>query len=255
MANSRRTTTELESLLSNPNVRKMLDFIAEAEGVNHSYNTLVGGTRFDSLDKHPNVLVTVNKKGLKSTAAGRYQFLSGTWRELAKKHNLKDFSERSQDIAALALIDENGQLQNVLNGDFRKAVDGLGKTWASMPTSTYGQPTKSWDSVDNFFSTYDKRKQGIVPYRPLEQPPPYLNNNEPSGSKPSILPPQVQDLLNNYKNAATQLRSYMVEPPNNTSDFFGVSHTGGGFNFDLLTQLENSKQHRDLERLIPLFAS
>ena len=49
------TRQELEKALSNPNVRKMLDVIANAEGVKHGYNTIFGNERSDDLKAHPNV--------------------------------------------------------------------------------------------------------------------------------------------------------------------------------------------------------
>lgn len=47
---------------------------------NNGYDVIVNGIggepkTFTDYSKHPNVLVTVNSKGLKSTAAGRYQIL------------------------------------------------------------------------------------------------------------------------------------------------------------------------------------
>ena len=43
-----------------------------------------------------------------TTAAGRYQFLKGTWDGAARQYGLKDFSPQNQDIAALALMAQNG---------------------------------------------------------------------------------------------------------------------------------------------------
>lgn len=137
---------QLEQLLNNPNARKMLDLIANAEGVKHGYNTLFGNQRFDSLNAHPNVrkefTQTDGKKNY-TTAAGRYQFLNSTWGNLAKQYGFKDFSPRNQDLAALALIAQKGALRNVLNGDYKGAVGKLGGTWASLPSSPYAQPKKT----------------------------------------------------------------------------------------------------------------
>lgn len=138
---------QLERLLSNPNVRKMLDLIANAEGVKHGYNTVFGNQRFDNLQAHPNIrkgfTQTDGKKNY-TTAAGRYQFLNSTWQGLAKQYGLRDFSAQSQDLGALALIAQKGALKNVVNGDYQGAVGKLGSTWASLPSSSYAQPKKTW---------------------------------------------------------------------------------------------------------------
>ncbi|ONN57074.1 hypothetical protein AC057_10095 [Acinetobacter genomosp. 33YU] len=144
------TRENFEKLLGSPNVQKMLDLIANAEGVQHGYNTLFGNERLDDLSSHPNI-----KKQFKqtdgqiknTTAAGRYQFLSDTWNGVAKQLGLKDFSPKNQDIAAVALLAQNGALPSVLKGDFRTAVQKSGSTWASLPSSPYAQPKKSWKDL------------------------------------------------------------------------------------------------------------
>lgn len=138
---------QLERLLSNPNVRKMLDLIANAEGVKHGYNTGFGNDRFESLGQHPNIrkefTQTDGKKNV-TTAAGRYQFLNPTWRGLAKRYGLRDFSAQSQDLGALALLAQNGALPHIIKGDYQAAIKKSGGTWASLPSSPYAQPKKTW---------------------------------------------------------------------------------------------------------------
>ncbi|MFX9397317.1 glycoside hydrolase family protein, partial [Acinetobacter baumannii] len=98
-------------------------------GVQHGYNTLFGNERLDDLSSHPNI-----KKQFKqtdgqvknTTAAGRYQFLKDTWDGVAKDLGLKDFSPKNQDIAAVALLAQNGALPSVLKGDFKTAVQKSG---------------------------------------------------------------------------------------------------------------------------------
>lgn len=138
---------QLERLLSNPNVRKMLDLIANAEGVKHGYNTVFGNQRFDNLQAHPNIkkqFKQTDGKTNTTTAAGRYQFLNSTWQGLAKRYGLRDFSAQNQDLGALALIAQKGALKNVVNGDYQGAVGKLGGTWASLPSSPYAQPKKTY---------------------------------------------------------------------------------------------------------------
>lgn len=146
------TRQELEKALSNPNVRKMLDVIANAEGVKHGYNTIFGNERSDDLKTHPNVkkeFTQTDGKKNSTTAAGRYQFLKGTWDSVSKKYGLSDFSPKNQDLAAVALILGRGALGDVMKGDFTKAVGKLGGEWASLPSSPYAQPKKSWKDIQN----------------------------------------------------------------------------------------------------------
>lgn len=146
------TRQELEKALSNPNVRKMLDVIANAEGVKHGYNTIFGNEHSDDLKAHPNVkkeFTQTDGKKNSTTAAGRYQFLKGTWDKVSKKYGLTDFSPKNQDLAAVALILGRGALGDVMKGDFTKAVGKLGNEWASLPSSPYAQPKKSWRDIQN----------------------------------------------------------------------------------------------------------
>jgi len=144
------TRQNFEKLLSAPNVQKMLDLIANAEGVQHGYNTLFGNERLSDLSWHPGVkkgFTQTDGKKNTTTAAGRYQFLEDTWNGVAKQLGLKDFSPKNQDIAAVALLAQNGALPSVLKGDFKTAVQKSGSTWASLPSSPYAQPKKSWSDL------------------------------------------------------------------------------------------------------------
>lgn len=140
--------SQLQQAYQNPNMRKFLDFIAQAEGVKHGYNTMFGNERFGNLGAHPNV-----KKSFKqtdgttnfTTAAGRYQFLKGTWDNLANQYGFKDFSPRAQDLGAIALISGRGALDDVLNGNWQGAIGKLGQEWASLPSSKYKQGKRSWE--------------------------------------------------------------------------------------------------------------
>jgi lysozyme len=68
-----------------------------------------------------------------STAAGAYQINNPTWRRIAVRLGLVDFSETSQDEAAWALIGEKGAQADVLAGRIESAVSKLGGLWASLP--------------------------------------------------------------------------------------------------------------------------
>lgn len=143
--------TQYDSLINNVKVRKMLDLIANAEGVRYGYNTLFGNKKIDNLSQHPNIaqpFTQTDGKKNSTTAAGRYQFIKGTWDGLAQQLGLKDFSPRSQDVAAVALLAQNGALPYVMKGDYQTAVKKSGGTWASLPSSTYAQPKRGWDFVN-----------------------------------------------------------------------------------------------------------
>ena len=114
--------SELQQAYANPNVRKMLDLIAHTEGVKHGYNTLFGNQRINSLGAHPNVRKAFKQTDGKTnytTAAGRYQFLNGTWQNLANQYGFRDFSPKSQDMGAVALIAQRGALKDVLSGNYQ----------------------------------------------------------------------------------------------------------------------------------------
>lgn len=174
-----------EDLLRDPRVRAMLDTIAYAEGTrgNGDYNRVVNGRvigPYDSnqpyeqdllgrtnvlatnLRNHPNLLVQVNSN-LRSTAAGRYQFLSGTWRGL----NMPDFSARSQDLAAIKLMQRRGMIEPLLRGDFAEAIHRGAPEWASLPTASggsyYGQGAKTLSSLRGVYNTSLRSHQGTNP--------------------------------------------------------------------------------------------
>lgn len=150
------TKAQLEKYLQNPRVRKFLDLIAHTEGTEgNGYRTAFGGGRLNSLNDHPRYMKSFkqqNGKANKTSAAGRYQFLSSTWDGVAKKYGLNDFSPRNQDLGAVALLAQNGALGSILKGDMTTAVRKSGSTWASLPTApaSYSQPTKSWQTVNRF---------------------------------------------------------------------------------------------------------
>jgi len=128
----------------NANRKAFLDMIAESEGTarigdQDGYNVVVGGTTFDGYADHPRELVVLNKKGLKSTAAGRYQLLSRYYDAYKKSLRLRDFSPASQDAIAIQQIKECRALEDVDVGRFDIAVKKCARIWASLPGAGYGQ--------------------------------------------------------------------------------------------------------------------
>ncbi|OZB49736.1 MAG: hypothetical protein B7X60_00015 [Polynucleobacter sp. 39-45-136] len=130
----------MNEFLTNPNVRTFLNFLGKSEGAD--YNTVVGGSKFSDFSAHPNQIGLVTSDG-PSTAAGKYQITGTTYRDVAPKIGVADFSPESQDKVAVELIKRNNAMDNVLKGDFMGAVDKLGGVWASLPSSKYNQPKRS----------------------------------------------------------------------------------------------------------------
>lgn len=156
------SVSKYEKLLDNPMARRALDIIAASE--NADYNTTFGGGTFDDFSRHPNIQRKFKQKDGKTSssgAAGRYQFLKGTWNGLQEKLGLKDFSPRSQDIGALALLDEargNGgksALELALEGNYQGMVEKAGNIWASFPSAPakYSQPKHGWNKMNKIIAS------------------------------------------------------------------------------------------------------
>lgn len=193
------TRQELERALSNPNVRKMLDVIANAEGVKHGYNTIFGNERSDDLKTHPNIkkeFTQTDGKKNSTTAAGRYQFLKGTWDSVSKKYGLTDFSPKNQDLAAVALILGRGALGDVIKGDLTKAVGKLGSEWASLPSSNYAQPKKSWKDIQSMVGEIKPPNRKPAQNRINQLVTAYDKQAKASTSKSKVDPQQKQSRVN-----------------------------------------------------------
>lgn len=138
---------EYEQIVQLAQVRAALDTIAWAEG-GRSYFTLYGGASFSG-SQHPNRAITAG--AYTSTAAGRYQFLYRTWIEIKNRLGLPDFTARYQDIAAVDLIAQRGQLSKLLASDFEGVMKGLGCAWAALPYATCGQTRRPLDQTMNYY--------------------------------------------------------------------------------------------------------
>jgi muramidase (phage lysozyme) len=163
------------------NVVRFLDLIGiYCEGttsppsVNNGYDRIVNGVHgasvFTNYVHHPftggipPVLVVAPgsrfPNGLRSDAAGRYQFMLKTWIALATALKLPDFSPKSQDLAAIELMRERGSLAHLQNGsialalaahmqpsDLEVAVEDSSTIWASFPGNSYGQGGKTMQQI------------------------------------------------------------------------------------------------------------
>lgn len=147
-----------DSLAGSKNALAFLDMLAWSEGTstskytrNDGYDVIVAGLNspntFTSYADHPGVLVTVNTKGLKSTAAGRYQLLKRYWPHYRDLLKLPDFGPVSQDRVTLRQILERGALADVHAGRIETAISKCRNIWASLPGAGYGQHERKLDDL------------------------------------------------------------------------------------------------------------
>ena len=134
------------------NVCAFLDVLAFAEigkpmlqdpRTDNGYRVIVGSIPsklilMDHYTDHPRQSVKV-RKGLYSTAAGRYQQLSRFWPHYRIKLNLPDFGPISQDRCAIQQIREQHALRLIQAGEIAEAIHRCRNIWASLPGAGYGQ--------------------------------------------------------------------------------------------------------------------
>lgn len=166
--------TQWQGSAINPLLPKFLDLIGFSEGtstdsVTHDdgYDCIVTGiagpATFSSYVMHPfaagrmPVIVRENPP-LRSTAAGRYQFILSTWQYLQTKLKLMDFSPLSQDLGALELIHERGAILDIEKGEIELAIGLCSNIWASFPGNSYGQGGKR---IDALMEQWEKLNQQI----------------------------------------------------------------------------------------------
>jgi muramidase (phage lysozyme) len=152
----------------NTNVKAFLDMIAFSEigpkllaRSDNGYNVLVGGALFDDRGTpelfddyadHPRKVVALGR-GLKSSAAGRYQILTRYYDAYKKLLSLPDFSPASQDAIAVQMIKEQHALEDVEAGRFDEAVHKCRNIWASLPGAGYGQHENDIADLRNAYSS------------------------------------------------------------------------------------------------------
>ena len=134
------------------NVCAFLDMLAFAEigkpmlsdpRTDNGYRVIVGSLPgklilMDSYADHPRKLVKI-RKGLSSTAAGRYQQLSRYWNHYRDQLSLPDFGPLSQDRCAIQQIREQKALLMIQEGRIADAIHRCRNIWASLPGAGYGQ--------------------------------------------------------------------------------------------------------------------
>jgi muramidase (phage lysozyme) len=167
-----------------PESKAFLDAIAGSESP--GYNVIVGGSRFKDTTKHPGEVNPnlYKKTGYNSDASGRYQFLSTTYRPIADRLGLKDFSARSQDRAAWQNAKDN--YRGNLKADLRKDPVGVARALSGQWTSLPGGKEKN-DATDSYeqrfrtqLSKYDERKTQPSASTPTQAPKPSAITPPPS---------------------------------------------------------------------------
>ncbi len=141
------------------NYQKALhDAIAWAEGTrNHSedgYDVMFSFEIMDSCNRHPNRCISSGNTC--STAAGRYQFLKGTWDSVKSANGLHNFEPESQEVGAKYLVNTVRhvvvpQSRAMTGSEFSNAMSKLSYEWASLPPGRYGQPNKSASQLRNMY--------------------------------------------------------------------------------------------------------
>ncbi|MGP9696208.1 glycoside hydrolase family 24 protein [Halomonas sp. AOP27-A1-34] len=151
------------------NVCAFLDMLAFAEigkpmlsdpRTDNGYRVIVGSLPgnlilMNGYADHPRQLVQI-RKGLSSTAAGRYQILSRFWDHYRRTMELSDFRPFNQDRYAIQQIREQKALPLIQEGRIAEAIDRCRNIWASLPGAGYGQHEYS---LERLLYEY-KRAQG-----------------------------------------------------------------------------------------------
>lgn len=190
---------QLENYLEDKNVQAFLALIRDTEGTAKGadpYRVYGGSAKNQIKDlskpdfKRWGFTQTDGKKNT-SSASGAYQFLERTWNGLAKEYGLTDFSPRSQDLGAIALLKQSGALDAIVKGDFDTAVKKANRIWASLPGSPYAQHTRSNDYVAQSLAKHLGEDVDLTKYKmPAGAPSP---KQEAPTSKTVSTSPSVQD--------------------------------------------------------------
>jgi muramidase (phage lysozyme) len=150
-----------------------IESIAGLEGtLRHGFRTGFGvDKRITSLDDHPlksiptwrknpddTLALMPNGKPETTSAAGILQFMRDTWVPIKTKLALPDFSPESQIKAGEELFKQQSVLTQINEGKWAEALTTLGKKniFTSIPSSTYGQPTQTWEKTVDYVASAAK---------------------------------------------------------------------------------------------------
>ena len=157
---------QAEAMLKDQKFSDFRDLIAVSEG--GTYNRLFGFDNqgrpryFSDFSKFPDSPAKYQKADGtigESNDAGRYQININTYNRLAKSLGITDFSPRSQDIIANALILENSKASKALQaGDIGAAVSALNKVWVSLPGGPNGVGHRSMQFIQDAYNNIRARR-------------------------------------------------------------------------------------------------
>ena len=134
------------------------DVIAWAEGTRgyskDGYNVMFSYKLMSSCGSHPNQCISYGSSC--STAAGRYQFLTSTWKGAKNALNLPSFEPENQELAGKYLISTVRkvtvpQSRPMSAAEFSNAMSKLSYEWASLPPGRYGQPNKTQTQMRSMY--------------------------------------------------------------------------------------------------------
>lgn len=129
-----------------------------------AYRVIFGGELIDDLSRHPRI-AKMSKWGWTS-AAGAYQAMAAvpgkvtvdTWGDFCKAMGATademPFDPDTQDAFCVWCIKRRGALQDVIHGEFDKAVAKCAKEWASFPGSPYGQPMATIEELRDTYMEF-----------------------------------------------------------------------------------------------------
>lgn len=155
------------------------------------YRIMFGGAKFTSYIKHPDSVQTVSTPygNISSAAAGKYQFMPGTWKGIYERYdywpvgpNGETFIPLAQDLAFLRLFNETGgfyhlekgikvsnQRITIDSGAIAKSMNAAAATWCALPSYTpaargeCNDPRQSQKSMEETIAVFNQallRNQG-----------------------------------------------------------------------------------------------
>lgn len=200
------------------------------------YRVMYGGRTVDDFSDHPRQLMPIvsgpnatSRSGLRTSAAGGYQFLRGSWDEARNALGLPDFSPLSQDRAAIWHAERayKGRTGRDLGTDIEEAKGdpqkltavgrGLSGWWTSLPGGI--EPNRATGSFgDRFvkqlnYAATEGDTEGPALYSPMA----FSGSHSPVGGSMTPKPNQFA-LLPQASDTLSVPEQYRQPPVNFTDD-------------------------------------